>query len=464
MSVREHPLSDSLGVASAVASAPSKKRRVLVVSFDFPPNRTSAVYRMVGLTKSLPQLGWQPTVLTIDGGNFALEPELLDRLPPQVEIARTKFLRINAWEDKTASAMHSIGALHKADSAASRRRFDRLLRYLGQQMRSTLYFPDETIGWIPYALSRAIQLHRQQPFDLVYTTAPPRAASVVGLMLKLLYGIPLVTEFMDPWYAPAGPIRRRSEHWLQGLLFRESDRVVVMIRQHAEELRRAHGIPPEKLTVVRNGFFEEDFTALEHTEPNGLDPRYFHFSHFGTIYPGNEGNLFIALAEMLEEHPELKNKIRLHLVGFPCDEVLHYTQQTALREISEFHGFLPQREDTLQMMRASDCLLLCWGRPEFSRWAVAGKTYDYLRTGRPILAVTAAGSGVEELVLESRAGWVVPPNDTQAIKCVLRHILADQQKRRASGPTRPEYVAQFRWDRLAERLAQAFEEAVGYGR
>jgi glycosyltransferase involved in cell wall biosynthesis len=167
---------------------------------------------------------------------------------------------------------------------------------------------------------------------------------------------------------------------------------------------------------------------------------------------------------MLEEHPELKNKIRLHLVGFPCEEVLCYTKQTALKEITEFHGFLPQREDTLRMMRASDCLLLCWGRPEFSRWAVAGKTYDYLRAGRPILAVTAAGGGVEELVQQGQAGWVVPPNDTQGIKRILKDIFSDLRKQRASGPPRPEYVAQFQWDRLAERLAHVFEEAMGHGR
>jgi len=463
MSAGRHPRTRSLKASSAPASAPSRRKRVLVISFDFPPNRTSAVYRMVGLTRSLPRLGWQPTVLTIDGGNFALEPRLLEKLPREVEIVRTKLLRINAWEDKTASAMHSIGALHKSGGAESRRTFDRLVRYLGKLMRSTLYFPDDTVGWIPYALSKAMQLHRQQPFDLVYTTAPPRAAPVIGLMLKLLFGIPLVTEFMDPWYAPAGPIRRRSEHWLQGLLFRKSDRVVVMVRQHAEELRRSHRVPPEKLTVVRNGFFEEDFTSLEHTEPNGLDPAYFHLSHFGTIYPGNEGNFFTAMAEMLEEHPELKNKIRLHLIGSPCDEVLRYAKQTVLKEITEFHGFLSQREDVLRMKRTSDCLLLCWGRPDCSRWAVAGKTYDYLRAGRPILAVTAAGGGVDELVQQGQAGWVVQPTDTQAIKGILRHILSEPRKDTANGPPRPEYVAQFRWDHLAERLADVFEEAVGRG-
>jgi glycosyltransferase involved in cell wall biosynthesis len=243
-------------------------------------------------------------------------------------------------------------------------------------------------------------------------------------------------------------------------LLRESERVVVMVRQHAEELMHSFNVPAEKLVVVRNGFFEEDFTTIEQVEPNGLDPAYFHFSHFGTIYPGNQGNFFVALAELVRERPELKNQIRLHLVGFPCEEVLRYTTESELNDITEVHGFLPNREKTLQMMRSSDCLVVCWGRPEFSRLAIAGKTYDYLRAGRPIVAVTAKGGGIEELVQQGQAGWVVPPNDTEGIKKILRQVLSDPQKKRLNGPPRPEYVAQFRWDRLAEPLAKAFEDAA----
>ena len=175
-------------------------------------------------------------------------------------------------------------------------------------------------------------------------------------------------------------------------------------------------VPAEKFVVVRNGFFEEDFTSIEHLEPNGLDPKYFHLSHFGTIYPGNQGKFFLALAELINERPELKNQIRLHLVGFPCEEVFRYAKESELKDITEFHGFLPKREDTLQMMRSSDCLVVCWGRTDFSRLAIAGKTYDYLRCGRPIIAVTEKGGGIDELVQNCKAGWVAPPQDSKPSK------------------------------------------------
>lgn len=442
--------------------AAPKRKRVLVVSYDFPPRRTSAVYRMTGLTKQLPELGWQPTVLTVRREAGEQEPQLLEKIPPQVEVVRTRYLRISGWENSTARAVRGLGALRQVSTATRQPRFDRCLRSLGELVRSTLYFPDDTAGWIPFGLAKAIQLHRQQPFDLVYTTNPPRSAPIIGWLLKRICRVPWVSEFMDPWYPPPGRLRRRSEDWLQRRLMREADRVVVMVRQHAEELRRLFAVPAGKLAVVRNGFFEEDFTFPETSENEVLPPGYFHFSHFGTVYPENAGSFFPALAELVRECPEWKERLRVNIIGCPSEEALCYAAEGELRGIIQIHGFIEGRAKVLEMMRASDCLLLFWGRPDFSRLAVAGKTYDYLRVGRPIFAVTQEG-GVKELVEEAKAGWVVPPDNTQAIKQALKTLLCNYRQGGLHRPLQPEFVAQFRWERQAEILSGVFHEAVRHG-
>jgi glycosyltransferase involved in cell wall biosynthesis len=459
MSSSSAPLTSLVGAPQDKAAAVPKMRRVLVVSFDFPPYRTSAVYRMTGLAKYFPQFGWQPTVLTIRRTEGDQEPGLLERLPPQVSVVRTRYLRIAGWENSTAGAVRGLGGLRSAPTDTRQPRPDRYLRFLGELVRSTLYFPDDTVGWVPFGLAKAVQLHRDQPFDLVYTTSPPRSAPLIGLLLKILYGVPWVSEFMDPWYPPKGRLRRKSEDWLQALLMRKADRVVVMVKQHAEELSRLFDVPAKKLAVVRNGFFEEDFVSLETTHGDLLAPGYIHLSHFGTIYPENSGSFFPALTELVRECPELKERLRVNIAGYPCESILRFARESELKEIIQIHGFIQDRRQVLQMMRASDCLLLFWGRPDFSRLAVAGKTYDYLRIGRPILAVTQEG-GVKQLVEEARAGWVVPPDNTLAIKEALKAVLRNHRKNGPPSPPRPEFVAQFRWDRQAENLARVFHEAI----
>jgi glycosyltransferase involved in cell wall biosynthesis len=442
---------EALTVGNAARVGQSVAKRVLVVSYDFPPNRTSAVYRMTGLIGHLPHFGWKPTVLTIPAGKGAQEPKLLEKLPSDVEIVRTRFLRINGWEDATAGAIRKAGALN-AQPNHRRPRFDRYLRSLGELVRSTLYFPDDTVGWVPSGLVKAVELLRQERFDAVYTTSPPRSSPVIGLILKKLCGIPWVCELMDPWYPPKRRIRRKCEDWLQQLLLRNADRVVVMVDQHGDELRSTFKVPNEKLIVIRNGFFEEDF-AEEPAYQNCLSPEYFHLSHFGTIYPENYGEFFPALRELLNERPELRQRLRLNLIGYPCEAVLRLVQDSDFKDVVQVHGFIPERADTLRMMRASNCLLLFWGRPDFSRLAIAGKTYDYLRVGRPILALTEEG-GVKELVEQARAGLAASAKDTHAIKQALMKMLSSP----CNGyphPARPEFVDQFRWDRLSRKLAEA---------
>src|SRR4029077_8993101 len=119
--------------------------------------------------------------------------------------------------------------------------------------------------------------------------------------------------------------------------------------------RRSFHVPTEKLAVVRNGFFEEDFVSVETTQQNPLDPRHFHFSHFGSIYPDNHGNFFSALTELVRESPELKEWIRVNIVGFPCDSVLRYAGKVELKDITKFRGFSPTRPAPLQMMGGSHC-------------------------------------------------------------------------------------------------------------
>lgn len=441
-------------------------RRVLVVSFDFPPRRTSAVYRMIGLTRSLPQLGWQPTVLTIRNGGGGEEPGLLDKLPGEVGVVRTSYPDLMRWEDNVAKWVSPPAADRNGHSngAGSTKRAESLgvLHCAAELFRSTFYFPDHTVGWIPFGLMRALQLHRRQHWDLVYTTSPPRAAPVIGLLLKELCGVPWVLEFMDPWYPANGRLRRRAEDKAQQLLLRKADQIVVMMEGHARELERRFNCPAHKLKIVRNGFFEEDFALPDITGPPALEPGYIHLCHFGTIYPGNDGLFFPALAELLRENPAERRRLRLHLVGAASREAIQRAKDCGLADILQVHGFVQERSRVLQMMRESHCLLLFWGRPDFSRMAIAGKTYDYLRTGRPILGITHEG-GVQELIEGGQAGWVARPDDVNAINRALRAALAAQPKAdERAGES--EFVAQFRWDRQAEILAGAFEEATEYAR
>jgi glycosyltransferase involved in cell wall biosynthesis len=426
--------------------------RVLFICYDFPPRRTSAVYRHVGIMKYLPMLGWKPTILTILPEATDVQDEgLLEGLDPRIEIVRTSRNDITRWEGKAEQTIKSSGGLSPAKSDGDESLLNRLIRRVGAFIRSLVYFPDDTVGWTLPGLREAIKLHRKNTFDIVYTSSPPRSAPLIGLGLKLLFGIPWVAEFRDPWYPPKRPLRRRFERMLQKFILRKADAIVLISDGLAAELQSSFGIPATKLHVVPNGYDESEFTP--DAGPVAIfDSTKFNISHFGTVYKGLCGKFFHALKEVVEETPVYRQQVRINIIGFPDDpELAEWSRSTELGEMIKFHEFMPQR-DALKAMQASECLLLFLGSSAMSRLSGLGKIYWYLRVGRPILAIAPEG-GTKDLIEQAHAGWAAAPEDTESMKRALREVISAGHQPVPTQPIDPEFVEQFRYDRLSKNVA-----------
>jgi glycosyltransferase involved in cell wall biosynthesis len=435
-------------------------KRVLAIAFDFPPRRTSAVYRIVGLLRYLRGFGWDPTVLTVQPLKGDIEDGTLQgKLPRDLQVVRTPYVNISGWEETALEGVRTLRQPEERPAVSGRgSSTPPFLRSAAEFLRSCFYFPDDTVGWIPFALSEAIRLHFEKPFDAIYTTSPPRSAPVVGLLFKSLLNIPWVAEFRDPWYPPKRPWRRMFERRLLLAMLKKATKVVVHSRGYGEELRKSYGVPASKVAVICNGFDEDDFAPSACASTNLFTPGHLHLSHFGTVYPNFSGEFFPALAELVEERPELKERLRVNIIGFPDDVVFRYAASSGLGEVIRVHKFI-QHDEAVAAMRASHGLLLFLAKPEVSRLSGLGKIYEYLRVGRPILAVAPEG-GTRELVLQAEAGWAVHPEDRLGIKSALLQIAQQNPSDPPALPKKPDFVNQFRYDKLSHQLALVFDEAA----
>jgi glycosyltransferase involved in cell wall biosynthesis len=333
------------------------------------------------------------------------------------------------------------------------------LRAAAGFVRSVLYFPDETVGWVPFGLEQAVELHLKERYDVVYTTSPQRVTHVFGLFLKRWFNLPWVAEFRDPWPLPNRPLRRELEWRLQTSILRHADAVVPVASRHAESLCADYHLPAEKVNVITNGFDEEDF-ALDGRPSDLFDPQYVNFSHFGTVYPNLSGKFFEALLELVREDPELSSRLRVNIVGFPDGQVQHYAQQPELREVLRLCRFLEHGE-AIRAMLTSHALLLFLGDPATSRLVVAGKLYEYLRSGKPILAVATEG-GTKELLERTHAGQVVHPEDVPGMKRALRQLLVQCLNWPARDPATDRYLAGFNHEHLAGEMARVLDGVAAH--
>jgi glycosyltransferase involved in cell wall biosynthesis len=441
-----------------------------LIAYDFPPRRTSGVYRPTAFTKYLPQHGWQPTVLTIRSpASAVLDEGLLKRVPSDVHVERTNQIHLDWWEAGALETIRSAGVLQPrqphGQAPPTERLVDRALRQLAKLVRSLLYFPDETAGWVPFALTKAMQLHRTHKFDAVFTTHPPKSAHLVGLLFSTISRIPWVMEFRDPWTVPAEevstvhrkPAARRNA-WLHKIMLRRARGVVTVTPGHAHELRVHFGVNDTKLAMITNGFDEDDFRGVAADGEGVFDAGFINLAHFGTVYEGFGGQFFRAVEALLQRRPDLKDKVRFHIIGYPDSVVEHAAATDPLKQVIVLHKFVPHSK-VLRVMSAADGLLLFYGHEYTSRASVPGKLYEYLRVGRPILAVAFPG-GVEDLIKRCGAGWVFRPDDVEGMTAALARLIESRLEGRDPIRADASAIAAFRHDRLAGQLAAVLNGVV----
>jgi glycosyltransferase involved in cell wall biosynthesis len=469
-----------------VAVAPVPARRVLLVALDFPPRRTSGVYRPTRFVKYLPRHGWQPTVLTIrpQAGDIE-DASLLRRLGEHTRIARTAYPNLRMWEDRAFQFLGGLGGtpngatpaagaspVASANQESTGRARGSLLRRTYRWLRHYVYLPDEAISWVPFAAAEVVRLHMERPFDVIYTTSPPRAIPLIGLLAKRLLGARWVCEFRDPWLlAPEARqlileedppwLRRQVEQRLERAILREADALVTVTEGYAQELIRERGARPEKLQVISNGFDEEDFAPRVEGQEGFFDRRQIHLCHFGSVYPRFSGGFFAGLRLLLRNSPEWRGRLRVHIIGFPDREVAAEAAHPELAGVVETRGFLPHA-DALRAMDSSDGLLLFYADRYIAQACIPGKIYEFLRVGRPVLAVTYEG-GLQKLVDGSGAGRVLPPHDAAGIERGLRMFL-ERAARGVRERVLPGFEEQFRYDRLTGNLAQFLNQVADDGR
>src|SRR5688500_8400881 len=84
------PVSPPRGVPGPHAAAP---RRVLIVSYLFPPVGGAGVQRAVKFVKYLSEFGWQPSVLTVANPSVpVMDRSLLADIPRDVTIHKARTL------------------------------------------------------------------------------------------------------------------------------------------------------------------------------------------------------------------------------------------------------------------------------------------------------------------------------------------------------------------------------------
>jgi glycosyltransferase involved in cell wall biosynthesis len=376
--------------------------KVLIVSLYFPPAGGGGVQRPLKFATHLPTLGIETHVLA------PYEPKWIhadpDLQPPT-----------NAWIHR-ARYLGPKGR-RPAEELHGRRGLDRISRQARLAGRRFL-LPDENVSWNLTAIPAAVRIVRREGIDVVLTTSPPSSVHLIGAAAKRATGVRWVADLRDS--IVAHPHRRaerlavrtkeRGEAAVARLVARNADAIVAVSDAIAEETR---GLDPKgPVVTIANGSDFDDFAGLPYERGER-----FRITHTGSFFGKRDPRPFLtALADSGLD-------VTARFVGDFRTADREWAEELGLGDRLELHPYVPRRR-SLELQRDSEALLLlipeAGGR---GKGVLSGKVFEYLAAERPILASVPPDGAAAELIEETGAGVVAPPDDPAAIADALRGLV-----------------------------------------
>ncbi|MGH7232349.1 MAG: glycosyltransferase [Nitrospiraceae bacterium] len=420
--------------------------RLLIISYFFPPFNNMGAVRVGKTAKYLARRGHEIRVLTAHPQPF--QPTLPLEIPHD-HVVSTRWININTPAVMAAGGSVRVAAKGHEPRLRSRRMVSMLRSLYRGLYKNVVAFPDDQIGWLPFALRAASRLVQDWKPDLILGSGPPHTSLLVAHRMSRTFHIPWVAELRDLWaeshYYELSEWRRRLDDRLEQSTLRSATGLVTVSEPLAEVLRAKYRKPTE---VILNGFDPGDYPSRS----NGCRSN----DRLRIVYTGMlmwmdaKGGMDPApLCEALRRLGSLADKVRVAFYGRRLEEARALAKTKGVDHLIDIHDQVPYL-DALRIQQAADILLMfLWNAPS-ERGVYTGKLFEYIGARRPILAIGPHDNVAADLIRQRCAGVVL--NDPDRIAEQLEQWIGHKQAGRMIPALSPDATAGLSREEQTARL------------
>ena len=387
-----------------------KQKKILIISYYWPPAGGPGVQRWLKFVKYLPDFGWEPTVFIPENPSYPIVDETLQKdVPKNLKMIKTKI-----WEPYQLA--EKFGKDNKKFKAGQ---FDvgenqSWKAKLSIFVRGNFFIPDARVFWVKPSVEFLEKYLKVNHYDVLVTTGPPHSLHLIGLNLKKkLPDLKWIADFRDPWteisyykHLKLTKIADKKHRKLESEVFKNADITLATSYTDAENFRKKGA----NAFCITNGFDVDASTTLSMTEENSKtlplsnSTTKFTLSYIGVLEQlRNPEILWETLNDLVQENADFKNDFQLKFVGRLDDKILQKIESSPLKNNLTNLGY--QTHDVaLKHMQDSTVLLITNFPQESSKGIIPGKIFEYLATGKTILSFGPKDADVEKILNETKAG------------------------------------------------------------
>ena len=435
-------------------------KKVLIVTYYWPPAGGPGVQRWLKFAKYLPEFGWEPIIYTPENPSYPLMDEtLIKEVPNNLKIVKT-----NIWEPYQIAEKFS-----KSNKKFKGGQFDvgknqSFMSKLSIFIRGNFFIPDARKFWVKPSIKFLKKYLTENHIDTIVTTGPPHSLHLIGLGLKKeLPNLKWVADFRDPWteisyykHLKLTSSSDKKHRQLEKSVFENADLTLATSYTDAENFRKNGA----NAFCVTNGFDVSESLSVGELESLNETPKPSNYKtlkpKFTLSYVGvleqlrNPENLWKSLKDLCETNPDFANDFELKFVGRIDDKILNDIENSVLKNNIKNLGYL-SHDESVKEMEKSDLLLITNFPNESSKGIIPGKLFEYLATGKPILSFGPKDADVEKILNKTKAGKHFDYSENEEISDFILSLYKDWK----SGKTiqNSANINEFSRKELAKQLA-----------
>lgn len=389
-----------------------EQKKILIITYYWPPSGGPGVQRWLKFAKYLPDFGWKPVIYTPENPSYPLLDEtLMKDVPENIEMVRTRIWepyqlaeKLNKSNKKFKAGQFDVG---KNQSWKSK---------LSIWVRGNFFIPDARVFWVKPSIKFLEKYLKENKIDTIVTSGPPHSLHLIGLGLKnKIPALKWIADFRDPWteisYYKHLKLTKSSDkkhRQLESAVFKNADITLATSYTDAENFRKAGA----NAVCITNGFDESDSDKSVKVQTD----QAFTLSYIGVLEQlRNPENLWKALDELVKENAEFATDFKLKFVGRIDDKILQSIENSSLKNHILNLGYLAHGK-AVEEMQNSDVLLITNFPNESSKGIIPGKIFEYLASGKQILSFGPDKADVAKILDKTQAGKHFSYQDTETVK------------------------------------------------
>lgn len=422
-------------------------KKVLIVTYYWPPAGGPGVQRWLKFAEYLPEYGIEPIIYTPENPSYPMiDSSLLEKYPKGLKVVKTPI-----WEPYRLAEFFNPKSKEYKAGRFEKKEKQSLLTRLSVYIRGNFFIPDARKFWVKPSVKFLSNYLKENQIDTVVTTGPPHSMHLIGLELKKKYpDLKWIADFRDPWtqisYHSELKLTKNSEKKhkeLESAVIKTADCVIATSFSDAENYTKIGAVKTE---VVTNGYEEDDFKIEKK-----IQNQKFRISYSGNLESArNPVELWKALKELTDQNDEFGNQLEINFYGILSAEVEETIAENGLLKYLKKHGYV-NHQTAVEGIVNSELLLLTNFPDSKSKGIIPGKLFEYLAARNPIIAIGPEDGDVLRILNQTNAGKYFEHSDKEGTKSYIQEVYCEFK----SGQSKQEsgLIEQFSRKEITKKLA-----------